>query len=135
VPGWAWTAGEPSTSSIVVRSVPVGIAAFIFGTIHAGRTDEQKSQIVAELRSSVATALGCGEGELGVMTVDIPPKRNVEGGAIMPEPGQGAAWLEKHQHEHGADRRGAVSIARSSAQAASAIIFSATRSATITQPR
>ena len=23
-PGWAWTAGEPSTSSIVVRSVPVG---------------------------------------------------------------------------------------------------------------
>ena len=22
--GWAWTAGEPSTSSIVVRSVPVG---------------------------------------------------------------------------------------------------------------
>ena len=23
-PGWAWTAGEPSTSSIVVRSVPIG---------------------------------------------------------------------------------------------------------------
>ncbi len=23
-PGWAWTAGEPSTSSIVVRSVPLG---------------------------------------------------------------------------------------------------------------
>ena len=23
-PGWAWTAGEPSQSSIVVRSVPVG---------------------------------------------------------------------------------------------------------------
>ena len=23
-PGWAWTAGEPSTTSIVVRSVPVG---------------------------------------------------------------------------------------------------------------
>ncbi len=23
-PGWAWTADEPSTSSIVVRSVPVG---------------------------------------------------------------------------------------------------------------
>ncbi len=23
-PGWAWTAGEPSASSIVVRSVPVG---------------------------------------------------------------------------------------------------------------
>jgi hypothetical protein len=24
--GWAWTAGEPSTSSLVVRSVPVGLA-------------------------------------------------------------------------------------------------------------
>ena len=23
--GWAWTAGEPSTSSLVVRSVPVGL--------------------------------------------------------------------------------------------------------------
>ena len=45
---------------------------------------------------SVATALGCAPSEVGVTTVDIPSKWNMEGGAIMPEPGEEAAWLEKH---------------------------------------
>ncbi len=78
------------------EELPDGQTAFVFGTIRWGRTDEQKAQIVSELRSSVATALGCEEGDVGVMTVDIPSKWNMEGGAIMPEPGEEAAWLEKH---------------------------------------
>ena len=76
--------------------LPDGQAAFVFGTIRGGRTDGQKAEIVSDLRASVAAALGCEEGEVGVTTVDIPPKWNMEGGAIMPEPGEEAAWLEKH---------------------------------------
>ena len=77
--------------------LPEGHAAYVFGTIRWGRTDEQKAQIRSDLRTSVATALGCSEDEVGVTTVDIPSKWNMEGGEIMPEPGEEAAWLEKHQ--------------------------------------
>ena len=79
------------------EELPEGLSAFVFGTIRWGRSDEQKAQIVSDLRSSVASALGCDEDEVGVTTVDIPSKWNMEGGAIMPEPGEEAAWLEKHQ--------------------------------------
>ena len=78
------------------EELPDGQSAFVFGTIRWGRTDEQKAEIVAELRKSVAAALDLGESEVGVMTVDIPSKWNMEGGAIMPEPGEEEAWLAKH---------------------------------------
>ena len=76
--------------------LPQGQVAYVLGTIRWGRTDEQKAEIASQLRSSVATALGCAPSEVGVTTVDIPSKWNMEGGAIMPEPGEEAAWLEKH---------------------------------------
>lgn len=77
--------------------LPDGQAAFVLGTIRWGRTDEQKAEICSELRHSVATALGCDDGEVGVMTVDIPSKWNMEGGSLLPEPGEEAEWLEQHR--------------------------------------
>ena len=77
--------------------LPDGQAAFVLGTIRWGRTDEQKAEIVSELRRSVAAALGCSDAEVGVATVDIPSKWNMEGGSLLPEPGEEAAWLERHR--------------------------------------
>ena len=77
--------------------LPDGQMAYVLGTIRWGRTDEQKAEIASQLRTRVASALGCSENDVGVTTVDIPSKWNMEGGAIMPEPGEEAAWLEKHQ--------------------------------------
>ncbi len=77
--------------------LPEGRSAFVLGTIRWGRTDEQKAEIVSELTKSVATALGCSESEVGVVTVDIPSKWNMEGGSLLPEPGEEAAWLEQHR--------------------------------------
>ena len=54
-------------------------------------------EIVSELRKSVASALGCSAAEVGVVTVDIPSKWNMEGGSLLPEPGEEAAWLERHR--------------------------------------
>ena len=82
-------------SERAASELPDGQVAYVFGTIRWGRTDEQKAEIVSDLRSSVATALGCAESEVGVTTVDIPSKWNMEGGAIMPAPGEEAEWLEK----------------------------------------
>ena len=76
--------------------LPENQSAFVFGTIRWGRTDAQKAEIVRDLRSSVATILGLAETEVGVITVDIPSKWNMEGGAIMPEPGEEEAWLAAH---------------------------------------
>ena len=77
--------------------LPEGQAAVVLGTIRWGRTDAQKAEIVSDLRSSVASALGCGESEVGVVTVDIPSKWNMEGGSLLPEPGEEAEWLERHR--------------------------------------
>ncbi len=77
--------------------LPDGHAAFVLGTIRGGRTDEQKAEIVSDLRQSVASALGCSDSEVGVMTVDIPSKWNMEGGEIMPEPCEEAEWLARHE--------------------------------------
>ena len=68
----------------------------MFGTIRWGRTDEQKARIVSDLTTSIAGILDLGENEVGVTTVDIPSKWNMEGGAIMPEPGEEEAWMAKH---------------------------------------
>ena len=77
--------------------LPEGQMATVFGTIRWGRTDEQKAEIVSELRRSVATALDCTTAEVGVVTVDIPSKWNMEGGSLLPESGEEEAWLAQHR--------------------------------------
>ncbi len=79
------------------EELPEGLAAFVLGTIRWGRTDAQKAEIVSDLKRSVASTLGLDEGEVGVVTVDIPSKWNMEGGTLLPEPGEEAAWLEAHR--------------------------------------
>ena len=79
------------------EALPDGQAAFVLGTIRWGRTDEQKAEIVSELKRSVANALDCSETEVGVVTVDIPSRWNMEGGALLPEPGEEEAWLAAHR--------------------------------------
>ena len=34
--------------------------------------------------------------EVGVATVDVPSKWNMEGGELLPEPSEEAGWLERH---------------------------------------
>ncbi len=78
-------------------SLPQGKVAFVLGSIRWGRTDEQKSRIVSELTDVVAQVLGREAGEVGVATVDVPSKWNMEGGELLPEPGEEAEWLERHR--------------------------------------
>ncbi len=77
--------------------LPEGQAAFVLGTIRWGRTQEQKAEIASELKRSIAAALGCSELEVGVATADVPSKWNMEGGSLLPEPGEEAEWLERHR--------------------------------------
>ena len=71
--------------------------AFLFGSIRAGRTDAQKAQIVDEMRQSIHTHTGIPLDEILVTTRDTPARWVMEGGDLLPEPGEEAAWLAAHE--------------------------------------
>ena len=58
--GWAWTAGEPSTSSIVVRSVPVGF------------DDEQREAYLRAVCDLWVEVTGCSVNEIVATAFDGP---------------------------------------------------------------
>ena len=76
--------------------LPAGKAAFILGSIRSGRNGDQKEQIARELSGFVANVLGESTDAVGVVTADVPAKWNMEGGELLPEPGEEAEWLERH---------------------------------------
>ena len=83
-------------AEVDAAALPPGKSAFVLGSIRAGRTDAQKAEIVADLTASVAETLGVPTEEVGVVTADVPSKWNMEGGELLPEPGEEAEWLERH---------------------------------------
>lgn len=74
--------------------------AFLFGSIRAGRNDEQKARIVSQMRQSIETHAGIALDQIDMVTVDVPASWVLEGGAIMPEPGEEAEWMAKHHPVH-----------------------------------
>lgn len=64
----------------------------VIGNIRAGRTDEQKERLVSGIRGAVAEALGVGVEQVAVATADTEAKWTMEGGQMIPEPGEEAAW-------------------------------------------
>jgi len=76
--------------------LPAGKRAFVLGSIRAGRTPEQKQHLAAEMTSALAGILGIPPAEVAVVTVDVPARWVMEGGALLPEPGDEAAWLKAH---------------------------------------
>ncbi|MEL7042561.1 MAG: tautomerase family protein [Pseudomonadota bacterium] len=73
-----------------------GATAFLSGTIRAGRTDAQKADIVEDMRQSIHTHTGIALDAIKVTTQDTPAQWVMEGGDIMPEPGEEAEWLAAH---------------------------------------
>jgi phenylpyruvate tautomerase PptA (4-oxalocrotonate tautomerase family) len=76
---------------------PEGKTAFVLGSIRWGRSDEQKERIVSELTSSVARTLDCSPDQVDVVTADVPSRWNMEGGELLPEPGEEEEWLARHR--------------------------------------
>lgn len=71
--------------------------AFLFGSIRAGRTDAQKAQIRQEMHEAIHTRSGVPMDEIMVHTADTPASWVMEGGDLLPEPGEEEAWLAKHE--------------------------------------
>ena len=77
-------------------------SAIVYGQIRAGRTDEQKSSIADAIRQSIEAHAGISRDDAMAVIVDTPASWVMEGGEIMPEPGEEAAWLAAQEAKHGA---------------------------------
>lgn len=78
-------------------STPGERAVALLGSIRAGRTDEQKTSMIEGMQDAIRA---CVAGPLGTVSgtlVETPASWIMEGGDVMPEPGEEAAWLEAHE--------------------------------------
>ncbi len=74
--------------------VPLGDKALaVRGTIRKGRSSEQKEQIAAAVRASLVQHGRVAEDEAHAEIRETPASWVLEGGEIMPEPGEEAAWF------------------------------------------
>ncbi|MFH9350850.1 tautomerase family protein [Kitasatospora sp. NPDC017646] len=81
-PGDHFVAGEPATDGVMV-----------IGHIREGRSDADKQRLLVRIAESVAEVTGRPVARVAVIVRDVPSRYIFEGGRIMPEPGQEAAWL------------------------------------------
>ena len=68
------------------------------GTIRAGRTDEQKAAILHALADAVKAHSDVGDLELILAVEEVQARNAMEGGHVMPEPGEEQDWLAKVKH-------------------------------------
>ncbi|MEM1153234.1 MAG: tautomerase family protein [Pseudomonadota bacterium] len=71
----------------------------LFGSIRAGRTDETKHALVSGMTERVADILAVNASEVGMSTRDVKAQWVMEGGDVLPEPGEEAAWLRRHSEK------------------------------------
>ena len=71
--------------------------AMVYGQIRHGRTDAQKAQIAEEMHASVCEHTGTGADAVHAFTTDTPASWVMEGGDVLPEPGEEEAWLAAHE--------------------------------------
>ena len=71
--------------------------AMVYGQIRAGRTDAQKADIAEQMAAALASHTGVAADELVVFTTDTPASWVMEGGDVLPEPGEEEEWLARHE--------------------------------------
>ena len=72
-------------------------ALVVMGTIRMGRTPEQMEEITTAIRRSLATHGGVEVALTEAHLRETPASWVLEGGEIMPEPGEEAAWFAAHE--------------------------------------
>ncbi len=71
----------------------------LFGNLRAGRTEETKQRVIEDMCNGVASILGIDRNDIDMATRDVPAKWVMEGGDLLPEPGEEAAWLAAHEEK------------------------------------
>jgi phenylpyruvate tautomerase PptA (4-oxalocrotonate tautomerase family) len=66
------------------------------GSIRAGRTEQQHADIHRRIRDAFVAVAGASPDGVRIATTELPASWVMEGGEIMPEPGEEEAWLARH---------------------------------------
>ncbi|MEM7019463.1 MAG: tautomerase family protein [Pseudomonadota bacterium] len=74
-----------------------GRAVGLFGNIRRGRTDVQKAQMATEMHQSIQDHTSIPLDDIMAKISDTPASWVMEGGDIMPEPGEETEWLAAHE--------------------------------------
>ena len=77
-------------------SESAGPGASVLGTIRSGRPDALKARMATAMAEAVAKTLGEEPRLVRVQLLDVPASWVMEGGALLPEPGEEAEWLARH---------------------------------------
>ncbi|MEM1230533.1 MAG: tautomerase family protein [Pseudomonadota bacterium] len=72
-------------------------ALYVRGTIRKGRSDGQKEEIAQRIVQSLTRHGGVDDSSAAAQIRETPASWVLEGGEIMPEPGEEAAWFEAHK--------------------------------------
>lgn len=78
--------------------VPLGDKqALLYGQIRAGRTIKQKEELVERMSEAIHVHSGILRENISAFTTDTPASWVMEGGDLLPEPGEEEAWLVAHE--------------------------------------
>ena len=88
------TGAPPEFAHVLFADATSG--ASVVGSIRAGRSTALRAEMAEAMAEAVAKTLGYEPGGVRVTLLEMPAAWVMEGGAVMPEPGEEAAWLERH---------------------------------------
>lgn len=77
----------------------------LFGNLRAGRTEETKDRVINDMCVGVSSILGISRDQIDMATQDIPAKWVMEGGDLLPEPGEEIEWLKVHSEKIAKEQR------------------------------
>ncbi|WP_455281489.1 tautomerase family protein [Cupriavidus necator] len=66
---------------------------FVHGHVRAGRTREQKAELLKRIADDVCRVAEVGKVSVWVYLCELPPSQMVEYGEFLPEPGQESQWM------------------------------------------
>lgn len=67
----------------------------LIGSIRSGRSGDIKQKLIDQFEHLFSETLGGGSDIAQVVLIDVPASWILEGGEIMPEPGEEAEWLKR----------------------------------------
>jgi phenylpyruvate tautomerase PptA (4-oxalocrotonate tautomerase family) len=85
---------EPPQENVFAGGVP-GTPLIITGWARRGHPHEDTTRLALELSLAAVRVTGVEENHVMVVIVDSPARSAVEGGRVLPEPGEEKAWLAR----------------------------------------
>ncbi|MEW1828001.1 tautomerase family protein [Streptomyces sp. NPDC088196] len=85
---------EPPSENVFAGGVP-GAPLIITGWARRGHPQEDTTRLALELSAAAVRVTGVGESHVMVVIEDSPARSAVEGGRVLPEPGEEKAWLAR----------------------------------------